>query len=346
MKKSSLLVSLVAIMTVGAAHAAIPTSDWVQDKLDKKQNTLTAGTGIDQDSLDKDIVAIVDGTFASADDFDDLEAQVEQNTTNITQNTTDITNLKSGKQDKFEAGMGLSMDNGVLSAKLAEGANVTLSKGADNTITISAAGFEDSEDWTQLQQKITQIETKNESQDTAIGEAKGAADAAQQTASSKQDKLNSTNFLGTQGVSVSIAADGKITVSGDVASSEKFGVVKTGAVAEGNAGVVTGGQVAEAIAEAIEGVDLSEFVSQDDIDNTVKTEIEKLDNTLNVDAGKVISQIVQVDGKLTEVKTTTLNLANIDMSGISEGETGTWVLTYNGAGWALEKIDRVTSAAE
>lgn len=160
MKTSRILVSLVAIMAVGAAHAAIPTSDWVNDKLSTKQDTLKAGNGVSATEWANKVVAIDTETIATTEALEDVSDRVTQNETAVTNLTTrmqtaekNINDLDDNKADaadlkalayKDTVGTAQIDNNAVTSEKVAEGlvvgdTTLTVTRGTNGVYTLDSS---------------------------------------------------------------------------------------------------------------------------------------------------------------------------------------------------------------
>ena len=206
-------------------------------------------------------------TFATKAQLDTTNTNVTNLTTRVTTaegtiNTqgTDIAKLKTGKQDNLTAGTGIKIDkttNTISTDGLATDADLTTLQEtvAGHTTSIDKLDGADTVTGSvkqQIKAAKSELTTSIEANTTAAANAKSAADTAQATADglkkSKQDKLVATgenaNIAGSDGVSVSIGTDGKITVKGnqaaiDTALAGKQASLSTTQMAAVNSGITS-----------------------------------------------------------------------------------------------------------
>lgn len=196
MKKLNILtVSLVAIMAVGAARAEIASTSYVTDISGDK----TALTTTEKGTL---VGAINEVNKTLGDQKTELTEAIAGAISTAAEDATTKANAAKTAAEKTAA-------DALDAAKSELEGKITASEYDDTAVKASIA---------ENAGKITALETDNTANKSAISalESDNTTNKSNISAlqSGKQDKLTSTNLVGAGSVSVAIADDGKITVTG------------------------------------------------------------------------------------------------------------------------------------
>ena len=290
MKKLSglLTVSLVAFMMAPAARADIASTAYVDNKDTAIRN--------------------------------DMELKTNKATKNYTSgSTTEYPSIKVA-EDIAKIAAGAAVGNYALKEELEEEADARGQADTEINKKITTINNSDVMKSGATKTKIDTIATNT----TAAANAKSAADAAQKTAdglkTSKQDKLvasgENANIAGSDGVSVSIGTDGKITVKGNQAAidtalagkQDKLGTDQLNAVNSGitKAKVTTYDGYADKITAAQNTADGLKTSKQDKLTAGTGIKIDTATNTISTDGLATNSDLTALQ-KTVSGHTTSIN---------------------------------------